>query len=159
MHKRIALVYGTKTQLKEKMPAEELFSESGLFRNVREYIEVSEYDAWFILTPFYGLVHPDQVIRPHDLKLNAQQRSKWAEKIVLQLKEFVDQKGWLLSRLHFDLFMGAKTARALIGALRETFGEYPSIDRPFAGRGRIGQIRSWLVDQTERKKIRKAPLD
>jgi len=130
MQRRIALVYGTKTQLKEKMPAEELFSESGLFRNIREYIEASRYDVWFILTPYYGLVHPTEVIKPHDLKLSAKQRASWATKIALQLKEITEQKGWSPNQLHFDLFTGAKTARALIGALRETFGESPTIDRP-----------------------------
>jgi len=159
MHKRVALVNGTKTQLQEKMPAEELFSGSGFFRNVCDYVRVNGYDAWFILTPFYGLVHPTEVIQPHDLKLNAQQRAEWAVKAAGQLKEFVDQQGWAYERLCFDLFMGATTAKALIKALRETIGEAPIIDRPIAGRGRIGQIRGWLVEQTELKKIQKAPLD
>jgi len=159
MYKRIALVNGTKTQLQEEMPAEELFSESGLFRNVRDYVKVSEYDAWFILTPFYGLVHPDQVIKPHDLKLSAKRRAGWAVKVAKQLKEFIDQQGWAHEQLCFDLFVGYAVAKVLVKALRDIFGNQPKIDRPIAGRGRIGQIRSWLVDQTEILKLRKAPLD
>jgi len=159
MRKRIALVNGTKTQLQDKMPAAELFSESGLFRNVREYVVASRYDAWFILTPYYGLLHPAEVIQPHDLKLNARQRLEWAVKVVEQLKEFTKQEGWSPNHLHFDLFMGSTIAKALIRALRETFGKSPTIDRPFAGRGRIGSIRCWLVEQTELLKLRKAPLE
>ena len=44
---------------------------------------------WFILSAQYGLVHPDELIAPYDLTLNAMpvaDRRRWASRVLTQLE-------------------------------------------------------------------------
>ncbi len=154
---RIALVGCTKSKHENAMPAKELFTKSGLFQLVRTYVELNEYDAWFILSTLHGLVNPDTVLEPYECTLSAQQRIKWSREVARQLKELTAKNNWVPNQLHFDLFVNFPTAKALVPMLREELGDEPTVDRPFAGRGRIGQIQSWLQNEIEEKLTGKAP--
>lgn len=54
-------------KLKREAPARELYV-STLFRKASAYAEANA-DQWFILSAKHGLVHPDQMLEPYDLKL------------------------------------------------------------------------------------------
>lgn len=60
-----------------------------LFRKAREYAE-REGDAWFILSALYGVVEPDKVIEPYNVRLDfltKPQRATWQHKVAKQLAE------------------------------------------------------------------------
>lgn len=154
---RVALVGCTKSKHDSAMPAKELFAKSPLFQLTRTYIELSGYDSWFILSTLHGLTHPDTVLEPYEYTLTAKQRIRWSRDVARKLKEVALQNKWEPNHLHFDLFVNYPTAKSLVPMLREEFGEGPTIDRPYAGRGRIGSIQSWLQSEIEKKLTGKAP--
>lgn len=141
---RVAFVGCTKTKHDTAMPARELFSKSGFFQLMRTYVETHDYDAWFILSTRYGLVAPSEVIEPYELALSAKELIKWSKGVAKQIAELVARQAWAPEKCHFDFFVSYKTAKVLVPLVREELGYELEIDRPIAGRGRIGQIMEWL---------------
>ena len=61
---------------------------SPLFVKSRTYVE-RKGQPWFILSPQYGLVHPETVISPYERTLNAMpagERHAWARRVLAQLE-------------------------------------------------------------------------
>ena len=145
----IALVGCTKSKNDHQMPAKELFSKSQLFQLTRLYIEKKGYDAWFIASTLHGLLDPDTIIEPYDYVLTAKERDQWAQGIATDLQTFLSLKGWDPENVRIDLFINYPSAQALVVALRDVFGDAIKIDRPYAGRGRIGAIQGWLLEEVE----------
>ncbi len=86
---RIALVSCTKSKLSHACPARDLYTASALFRKARAYCE-RHYDAWYILSAKYGLVHPDTVIAPYDVTLKNMarpERQAWGRRVSAQLQQ------------------------------------------------------------------------
>jgi hypothetical protein len=82
----VVLVGGVKWKRDHPAPAEELYA-SPLFRHRREFAELTG-PPWFILSPKYGLVAPDEVIAPYDLAMAQQSRdyrAAWAGFVAEQL--------------------------------------------------------------------------
>lgn len=74
--------------------ASELYT-SSLFRySFRYALSLTKRDKIFILSAKYGLVRPDDIIRPYELTLNSmnkRQRQQWAYKVYKQLvREEID---------------------------------------------------------------------
>lgn len=82
----IVLVGCVKTKLDRAAPAKDLYV-SGLFAKERAYAEASGV-PWYILSPEYGLVAPEQWISPYERRLSrtpAAYRNAWAEWVARRL--------------------------------------------------------------------------
>lgn len=69
-------------KLKREAPARELYV-STLFRKASAYAEANA-DHWFILSAKHGLVHPDQMLEPYDVKLGTKEAGPihaWGERV------------------------------------------------------------------------------
>lgn len=87
---RVALVGCASQKLKRPAPARELYV-SALFKKASAYAQ-QEADSWFILSAKHGLVHPDEVLEPYDVKLGTKQAGPihdWSQKVRAQLIEHV----------------------------------------------------------------------
>lgn len=91
---KIGLVGCASTKLGRAAPARELYT-SALFRKASAYAERT-CDQWFILSAKHGLVHPDRILEPYDMKLgrttrdpetNAPPIHQWAQNVRSQLLE------------------------------------------------------------------------
>ena len=116
-------------------PAKDLYI-SPWFLKARSYASRMG-SPWFVLSAKYGLVHPDQVISPYELTLNAMQigdRRQWARRTLSQLEPHL---------------VGVRSVVFLAGLRYREFLEGPlrsrglNISVPMAGL-RIGQQLSWL---------------
>lgn len=57
---------------------------SDWFKKIRIYVK-SNYDDWFILSAYYGLISPDIVIHPYNKTLNTmskKERELWFEQLI-----------------------------------------------------------------------------
>lgn len=87
---RIGLVGCASAKLDRPAPARELYT-SSLFRKAAAYAEAT-CDRWFILSALHGLVHPDAVLDPYDVKLGRGKPQDpavwgWADQVNGQLEE------------------------------------------------------------------------
>lgn len=85
--RRLFLVSCVKTKLSEPAAARELYV-SDWFRKARACVE-RDGGAWRILSAKYGLVHPDDVIRPYEKTLNTMrvaERRVWARDVLKALE-------------------------------------------------------------------------
>jgi len=88
---RVALVGCASQKLKREAPARELYI-STLFKKASAYAE-READHWFILSAKHGLVHPDQMLEPYNMKLGTKEAGPihaWGKRVRFQLNEWVD---------------------------------------------------------------------
>lgn len=84
------LVGCVKKKLPVAAPAKELYV-SALFRKERAYAERAEV-PWFILSAQHGLVAPEDVLEPYDLRLSStsrEYRREWSRQVVDQLGDAV----------------------------------------------------------------------
>ena len=88
---RIGLVGCASQKLHRPAPARELYV-SQLFRKASAYAEQT-CDQWFILSALHGLVHPDTVLEPYNLRLGDKKNGPliwpWAEAAAKQIEEAV----------------------------------------------------------------------
>ncbi|MGC5225182.1 DUF6884 domain-containing protein [Micromonospora sp. DT81.3] len=90
---RVGLVGCGSAKLSRPSPAGSLYT-SALFRKSRAYVEAT-CDRWYVLSAKYGLVHPDTILEPYDVKLgrvipreperSAQPIHQWADMVRAQL--------------------------------------------------------------------------
>lgn len=83
----VVLVGCVKTKLDRPAPARELYV-SALFRRQRAYAEAVGV-RWFVLSAQHGLVDPDTVLEPYDLRLSqtpSAYRAEWGRRVVAQLE-------------------------------------------------------------------------
>lgn len=84
----VVLVGCVKSKLSHAAPAKDLYI-SPLFRKERAYAETAG-ERWFILSAEHGLVAPDEVLQPYELRLSttpARYRRDWGDKVVQQLQD------------------------------------------------------------------------
>jgi hypothetical protein len=86
----VGLVACSRRKADRPVPARELYV-SPLFRAARAYAE-RRYgpERWFILSARHGLVHPDQVLAPYDLRLRqltAAEREAWGYRVAVELTD------------------------------------------------------------------------
>lgn len=123
-------------KLREPAPARELYR-SSLFKLEREYVEATGH-SWVILSALHGVVQPDAVIAPYDLRMasSGEQALRWAQQVTEQLLQLA---GDVPTR--FVSLCGANYTRHL-GDLRGHV-----LEHPLAGMA-IGKRLHWLKQQT-----------
>jgi cytoplasmic iron level regulating protein YaaA (DUF328/UPF0246 family) len=86
--KTIGLISCTKRKQKYPCKASEMYSASNLFNKAYTYCKKS-YDQVAILSAKYGLLLPDDPIKPYNLTLNnmrVKERKAWSKKVLGQMK-------------------------------------------------------------------------
>lgn len=86
----MVLVGCVKTKLDVPAPARDLYT-SNLFRKERAYAELSGA-RWFVLSAKHGLVDPEAILEPYDLRLSRTSRDyrrTWGARVIDQLREAV----------------------------------------------------------------------
>lgn len=84
----VVLVGCVKSKLTHAVPAKDLYI-SPLFRKERAYAEAAG-ERWFILSAEHGLVAPDEILQPYELRLSttpASYRQQWGVNVVQQLQD------------------------------------------------------------------------
>lgn len=131
----IGLVGCASAKLSRPAPARELYT-SSLFRKASEYAE-RECDRWFILSAKHGLVDPDQVLEPYDVKLGVNHRDSppihdWAKRVCAQIAEVAGPADTFV-------ILAGEQYRTI------TYHEFPWRHRvPMQGLG-IGEQLAWLT--------------
>jgi hypothetical protein len=80
------LVACVKAKADRPMAAADLY-QSAWFKKARAFVEKREA-PWYILSAEYGLVRPDEIIKPYDktlLKMSAEERRSWGNRVICQL--------------------------------------------------------------------------
>ena len=86
----VGLVGCASQKLHRPAPARDLYV-SQLFRKASAYAEAS-CDRWYVLSALHGLVHPDTVLEPYDVRLGSSRPSSpgiwdWAAMVKKQLEQ------------------------------------------------------------------------
>jgi hypothetical protein len=84
----IGLVGCASQKLKRPAPARELYV-SQLFKKASAYADAT-CDRWYVLSAKHGLVHPDTVLEPYDIRLGTNHRTtppihQWGARVKEQL--------------------------------------------------------------------------
>lgn len=102
----VGLVGCAAAKLKRPAPARELYT-SALFRKSSAYVE-HHTDRWYILSAKHGLLHPDQVVEPNNMKLGRNQALPiwdWAamvnEQLVRELSGVPNVRRLVLAGEHY----------------------------------------------------------
>lgn len=106
----VVLIGCVKRKRTEPAPAKDLYT-SSLFRKERAYAEASGA-IWYILSAQHGLLDPDEVIAPYDLRLSTttrEYRDAWGEDVVARLG---DAQG-PLAGICVEIHAGAAYANAI----------------------------------------------
>ncbi|QYF88469.1 DUF6884 domain-containing protein [Arthrobacter sp. PAMC25284] len=134
----VGLVGCASQKLTRPAPARELYV-SQLFKKASAYAEAT-CDRWYVLSARHGLIHPDTVIEPYDMRLGTNHASSppihaWAARVREQLA--LELAG-----------AGEVTLIALAGEQYRTVlhgSPWPS-EVPMEGLG-IGQQLGWLTEK------------
>lgn len=135
---RIALVGCTKRKKSEACPAREMYQESDLFQKVVKYVELHEFDSWYILSAKYGLVHPDLIIQPYDLTLktfSGDELRMWNIKVINSFIEIIGHRP-----VYVEFLCGEKYRSGLVILCKKRNISY---SEPLKGMG-LGQQLSFL---------------
>lgn len=106
------------------------------FHKARHYVE-SRNASWFILSAEYGLVHPERIIKPYEMTLNAMgaaERRVWARNVISQMRTELPDAAQVV------LFAGQRYREFLMDYLRE---RYPQVVAPLSHMG-IGVQLRWF---------------
>jgi hypothetical protein len=111
---------------------------SQLFRKASAYAELT-CDRWYVLSAKHGLVHPDTILEPYDVRLDTAKtsltRRAWTAKVRLQL--FVELGG--IENVTLIALADEQYRTVLFGS------PWPS-EVPMKGPG-IGQQLGWLAGE------------
>ena len=134
----IGLVGCASQKLRRPAPARDLYV-SQLFRKASAYAELT-CDRWYVLSAKHGLVHPDTIIEPYDMRLGTNDRTSppihtWAAGVRAQL----DTELAGLGDVTLVALAGEQYRTVLLGS------RWPSVV-PMKGLG-IGQQLGWLTAQ------------
>ena len=144
---RVGLVGCASSKLQRPAPARELYT-SQLFRKASAYAAAT-CDRWYILSAKHGLVHPDTVLEPYDVKLGANRLDTppihdWAERVRVQLAEELADVADVA-----DVLLVALAGEQYRTVLRPWLGaagcRWP-FEIPMLGMG-IGQQLGWLTHE------------
>ena len=160
----LVLVGCVKTKLDHPAPAQDLYT-SPLFRKERAYAEACGV-PWFILSAEHGLVRPNTVLEPYDLRLSQTTpayRREWGARVVDQL---ISEVGSLAGK-RIEVHAGSACTDAIRESLRSqgahveeplsglTMGKrlawYGPIAAPHAARPDAGPISGPDVDDLVRQ--------
>jgi hypothetical protein len=132
----VGLVGCASQKLQRPAPARELYV-SPLFKKASAYAEAT-CDRWYVLSALHGLVHPDTVLEPYDVRLGTSHRNtppihQWGARV----------RDQLLAEL---AGLENVTIIALAGEqYRISLRDVPwPVDIPMKGLG-IGQQLGWLT--------------
>jgi hypothetical protein len=133
---RVGLVGCASQKLQRPAPARELYV-SQLFRKASAYAEAT-CDRWYILSAKHGLVHPDTVLKPYDVRLGTNHPStppirQWADRV----REQLDTELAALNDVTLITLAGEQYRTAVRGV------PWP-VEVPMQGLG-IGQQLGWLT--------------
>lgn len=123
-------------KLRRPAPARELYV-SSLFKKASAYAQAT-CDRWYVLSAKHGLVHPDTVLEPYDMKLgtiSGPPIQHWAKVVRNQLKD--ELAG--LEDFRLVALCGGQYRTALDGGTWE-------YETPMEGLG-IGQQLAWLTEK------------
>lgn len=134
----IGLVGCASQKLKRPAPARQLYV-SPLFKKASAYAELT-CDRWYVLSAKHGLVHPDTVLEPYDIRLGTNHRTtppihQWAAGVKAQLAE--ELAG--LDNVKLVALAGEQYRTAVY------FGAF-EYEIPMKGLG-IGQQLGWLTER------------
>lgn len=132
----VGLVACAAQKLHHPAPARDLYT-SQLFRKASAYA-TAECDRWYILSAKHGLVHPDTVLEPYDVRLGAEGPGtpllrEWAAGVRAQL----DTELAGLENVTLIALAGSQYRTALQGV------PWP-VEVPMQGMG-IGRQLGWLT--------------
>jgi hypothetical protein len=84
---RIGLVQCTGSKRDEPALARHLYDESDYFVKQRGYVE-AETDCWYVQSALHGLIGPDEVIKPYNLRADdLDEPEEWGDHIAEDLAE------------------------------------------------------------------------
>lgn len=131
----VGLVACASQKLPHPAPAPDLYV-SQLFRKASAYAELT-CDRWFVLSAKHGLLHPDRVIEPYDMRLGSGRRNpqlqQWRGMVQGQLE--VELAG--VENVKLLVLAGAQYRHAVCSSRWEH-------EIPLKGLG-IGQQLGWLT--------------
>lgn len=83
----VGLISCGKSKLAHAAPARELYT-GALFKKARAYVE-RHCDEWAILSAKHGLVDPQAMIDPYELRLPSSRKARqgWAKRVNAQVRE------------------------------------------------------------------------
>ena len=131
----VALVSCVESKRSAEAPAKDLYV-SPWFYLVRQLVE-SSGAPWYILSAFYGLLRPDQVVAPYDYTLNqlgVRDRQAWAERVLADLMPILGGKRRVI------FFAGQRYREFLISPIAKAGGK---VIVPMEGM-RQGEQLQWL---------------
>lgn len=134
----VGLVGCAAAKLQRPAPARDLYT-SALFRKSAAYVE-HHADRWYVLSALHGLVHPDTVLDPYNVRLGVNRREsppiwQWVDRVLTQLTEaLVDVDDPRL------LVLAGEQYRTILYRT-----DLPA-DVPMQGLG-IGQQLAWLTER------------
>jgi hypothetical protein len=134
----IVLVSCVKDKLDRPAPAKDLYT-SDLFRKERAYAERVGV-SWFILSAEHGLVRPDELLSPYNLRLSETStayRRAWGARVVKRLEEVVGA----LAGKKIEVHAGEAYAGPIRALLRTAGAE---VMEPLRGLA-FGQRLSWYL--------------
>lgn len=132
----VGLVACASQKLQQPAPARDLYV-SQLFKKASAYAELT-CDRWYVLSAKHGLLCPDEVIEPYDVRLGTNHRNsppvhQWAERVREQLA--AELAG--MENVKIIALAGAQYRTVLHGSRWEH-------EIPLEGLG-IGQQLGWLT--------------
>lgn len=137
---KIALVSCTKIKANHPCSAREMYQSSTLFKKATTYIELQDYDDWFVLSAKYGLLKQDDMIEPYDLTLNnmkVSERKEWSKLVLRQIEDL------RIDISQIDFYVGLKYRQHLIPVLEEK-GIICNV--PLQGKGFGEQLQFYLLN-------------
>jgi hypothetical protein len=138
---RIGLVSGSSSQLKIRALADRSYT-SAWFQKARAYA-INKCDRWYILSPHYGLIEPDQLIDPYAEKFkdfSREDQFKWAQRIFAELGRT------RLTTMDTIVLLASAAYRDLLTPMFEARNF--RFEAPLAGMGITDQM-IWLSDAME----------
>jgi hypothetical protein len=138
---RIGLVSGSSSQLKIRALAERSYT-SAWFQKARVYA-INKCDRWYILSPHYGLIEPDQLIDPYTDKFrdfSREDQFKWAQRVLVELGRT------RLTTMDTIVILASTAYRDLLAPMFEARNF--RYEAPLVGMGITNQMK-WLRDEVE----------
>ena len=131
--RRIYLVACVAQKAPDAALAQELYT-SPWFRKARAYV-LKSGAPWFILSDLHGLVRPDEMLAPYDVRLTrAAERRAWAQRVQGQMEQMLPDADTVV------ILAGKDYRQHLEPWLRRRFA---SVRVPMDGL-RIGEQMRWL---------------
>ena len=137
MGKKVCVVT-TSTRAKKHTSslAKDMF-QGQFFDNVVKLCDKMEFDL-YILSAKYGLLHPNEVIKPYDITLNnfsKKERKKWSDKVKKQMIEndlYKNDLYFFTGKNYHEFFKGNKPLKGLsLGFQLKWFNEKLKLNKGF----------------------------